>query len=356
VAYIEDWYCYAAITVDKTKVVAAAVEIAVYLNEDNLPDMMLDADGTFAAKADGADIRFSSDSGGASPLPFHIVEFTQDNNPANATANIWVLVEVGDAADTVFYVWWRNAAATALPVDDDYGQYETWKGSAPCRSRWMCDDGEDASENGADFSETNVSFVAGKIDDCAEFDEDEVAVFDFPASQTEMWWEGWVYVDSAADDGDSLIAFLPFYSWITFAGAGYKIVLTAYFDNTDGIWREDTELAFDTWHHVSISYDGALVANDPVWAINGAQPAQTETQTPVGTIIPAVVSPRAWLAGLGPAARLTGKLDEIALRLSAVSAATILAYETTRYNNQDDPAAFCSAGAGQIVRKSQLRV
>ena len=93
----------------------------------NLPQAMFDADGGRAAKSAGEDIRFSTDAAGTTQVPFEIVTFAIDNDPANVRAEIWVkLPTLSYTADTTFYIWWGNSSATALPVTDTYGRNNVW--------------------------------------------------------------------------------------------------------------------------------------------------------------------------------------------------------------------------------------
>ena len=96
----------------------------------NLPQVMFDADGGQSAKSDGSDLRFTSDAAGTTQLPFQIVNFTTNNNPANALAEIWVKVpSVNSSTDTVIYVWWGKSDAIAYLPGEAYGQYAVWNNS-----------------------------------------------------------------------------------------------------------------------------------------------------------------------------------------------------------------------------------
>jgi len=64
--------------------------VELLLTADNLPSEMFDADGSYPARSDGGDIRFSDDAAGTIQLAREIVNFNIDNDPANGYAEIWV--------------------------------------------------------------------------------------------------------------------------------------------------------------------------------------------------------------------------------------------------------------------------
>ena len=98
------------------------------LTEACLPSEMLDADGTFPAQSGGGDIRFSSDYAGTTALACEIVTFTTNNNPALATARIWVKVP-SVATGTMIYVWYNTPGTDTQPaVGAGNGRNAVWSG------------------------------------------------------------------------------------------------------------------------------------------------------------------------------------------------------------------------------------
>lgn len=72
----------------------------------------------------GGDIRFTTDLAGTTEMPFEIVSL----DTANETAEIWVKVPtVSYNTDTVFYMWYGNAAAVAHAADGVFGVNNTWR-------------------------------------------------------------------------------------------------------------------------------------------------------------------------------------------------------------------------------------
>ena len=50
--------------------------------------------------------------------------------------------------------------------------------------------------------------------------------------------------------------------------------------NVNGRWKVAGELSLGSWHHIAVSYDGALAANNPVVYVDGVSKSITETVTP----------------------------------------------------------------------------
>ncbi len=70
-----------------------------------------------AAQANGGDIRFSTDSAGASQIALEVVVWTQNANPASAAAELWVgPVAVNSASDVTIYVWYSAGGAVSQPA------------------------------------------------------------------------------------------------------------------------------------------------------------------------------------------------------------------------------------------------
>lgn len=126
-AFPTDWGRKCAITIDYTKVGASLTDFPVLITKDMLPSEMFDADGAYPALNGGGDIRFSSDSAGATQLACQIVSFVTDNNPANGSAEIWVKVpSVSSSANTVIYVWYNKSGESQPARTDTYGSDNVW--------------------------------------------------------------------------------------------------------------------------------------------------------------------------------------------------------------------------------------
>ncbi|HXJ73559.1 MAG TPA: LamG-like jellyroll fold domain-containing protein [Candidatus Dormibacteraeota bacterium] len=88
---------------------------------------MVTAGGSNAAQSDGGDIRFSSDSAGASQLACEIVTWAQNANPSLASAEIWVPVNVLTASDVTIYVWYKAGGGITQPAANAaFGSQAVW--------------------------------------------------------------------------------------------------------------------------------------------------------------------------------------------------------------------------------------
>jgi hypothetical protein len=95
--------------------------VALILNQDNLPSEIFDADGSFPAKNGGGDIRFSTDVGGVNEIPFEIVNFVTNDDPALGVAEICLTLPVlSNTSD--FYIWWDNVGAVLPAYTDSNGR------------------------------------------------------------------------------------------------------------------------------------------------------------------------------------------------------------------------------------------
>jgi len=126
-AFPEGWGRKCKLTIDPAKVDADLTDFPVLLTEDNLPEEMFDADGSHPALNGGGDIRFSTDSLGATRLACEVVSFVTDNDPANGSAEIWVKIpSVSATVDTDFYIWYDKAGESQPAANDTYGSQNVW--------------------------------------------------------------------------------------------------------------------------------------------------------------------------------------------------------------------------------------
>ena len=119
------------LTIPHGQVSAGQTNFPLYISAPCLPAEMVTTSGTHAAQADGGDIRFTSDSAGINGLHAEIVFFHQDATPANATAEIWVLMPSisASAPDTSIYVWYHPATpgqTQPAATDATWGSQGVW--------------------------------------------------------------------------------------------------------------------------------------------------------------------------------------------------------------------------------------
>lgn len=109
----------------------------VLLTEANFPSTIFDN-----TQSAGQDLRFTSDEAGTTELAFEIVNWDTTNDKAE----VWVKVPTVDYDDdTVFYVWYGNATATAYAPTDTYGTHAVW---ADYEGVWHLTNANDSSANG----------------------------------------------------------------------------------------------------------------------------------------------------------------------------------------------------------------
>lgn len=103
-AFPSGWTYKCPITIDYTKVPAATTNQPVLLTASNLPATLFTTCSTT-----GADIMFASDSLGTTQYPRDIVSI----NTTTSTIAIYILIpSISNTANTTFWVFWGNSAAT----------------------------------------------------------------------------------------------------------------------------------------------------------------------------------------------------------------------------------------------------
>lgn len=119
-AFPTGWTGRQKITIDATKVSGTSnfTNMPILIKDSNIPD------AAYAAMlTTGADIRFTSDLEGTTELAFEIVAI----DTTAKTAEIWVKIPTLDYDDnTILYMWYGNASATAYAVTDTYGAQAVW--------------------------------------------------------------------------------------------------------------------------------------------------------------------------------------------------------------------------------------
>ena len=305
-----------------------------------------------ASLADGGDIRFTSDIDGKLQLPVHVVEYTQNAVPANATANIWVKVpSIENGTDTVIYIWWGNANATMPAAGDTYGQYNVWTANS---HRWMLDDDQDATINNRDLTDVNVTFGAAVIDNGMEFNADGGESVSFTwIDETIVSFEFWLNMNVAHIAGELVLYAFPFEVYTDDPNPNkFRIFFKSNWDDTNGIWRVDTEYDTATWYHFLVTYNGGAVGNDPTFTVNGAVVAGvnvTETSTPVGNL--RAFGATGYLGRDVAGDLLQGDVDEVFVTVGSEVAP---AWAITAYRNQSNPAAFSVEDVAWTINRHKV--
>ncbi len=126
-AFPTGWTRRAPLVIQHGQVPANQTAFPVLLTATTLPAEMLTTGDPNAAQSDGGDIRFSTDTAGASQLACEVVIWTQNANPVLATAEIWVPVSILTASDVTIYVWYSAGGGLTQPAAGAaFGSQAVW--------------------------------------------------------------------------------------------------------------------------------------------------------------------------------------------------------------------------------------
>lgn len=107
---------------------------------------------------------------------------------------------------------------------------------------------------------------------------------------------------------------------ITDVGGNAGISFGHHFDGTDGLWTADTGILLTNPVCIEITYDASDVANDPVFRVNGAIVAPTESSTPTGTKVDDSSAALTIGGDNAETAGFTGTIHEVVLSNAAPTA------------------------------------
>lgn len=342
-AFPTGWTRSCALTIQHGQVPADQTAFPVLITEACLPAEMLTTGDPNAAQSDGGDIRFSTDSAGASQIACEVVIWTQNASPASAKAEIWVPVNVLTATDVTIYVWYSGGGGLSQPAASaSFGSQAVWDSNFKAVYHYA--DGSTLAATDSTSNANNgtvngsVTAVAGKVDGGASFASNGyVSKTDNsslrPSVITLSFWikttqtGNTVAIEKDTNNGFSV-------QTDTGSGVGLKI-------NVGG---PNAALGFNTthfsadgaWHHVGFIYAvQALNSASNHALIDGVDhPDTSNPGTPGYTTGPFYIGSRGGSFGA------TMQLDEVRLSNSTRTTTWI----TTEYNNQSAPASFTVAG------------
>jgi len=344
-AFPVGWGRKCALTIDKTKVPGDLSNFPVPFTVENLPSEMFDADGSYPANSDGSDIRFSSDSAGATELPVEVVSFTRNNDPALGTAEIHVKVtSVSSSTNTIIYVWYNNSSASMPAVTDTYGRNAVWSNSFTLvwhgNGTTTLTDSTGNGHTGTEFG-TGSTEENGKIGKCQNTTSSPSSgfasdAFALSASITVDVWQSVTYEDTWRGLIGAAANSNP--------GSNNNFLIRGN-GNTDefDVFGASNSSYFQTgvfytcsagWGHLSVTYDnasttvksygnGTYVAQNTSWSRNITGNNWTWKQSPQGF-------DSGW----------PGRIDEH--RISSVVRTS--QWIGASYNSQNSPSTFASAG------------
>lgn len=332
-AFPTGWSGRQKITIDATKVSGTSnfTNMPILIKDSNIPD------AAYAAMlTTGADIRFSSDLAGTTELAFEIVAI----DTTAKTAELWVKIPTLDYDDnTIIYMWYGNASATAYAVTDTYGAQAVWsdyKGVYHLQSLTA-----DSTAGAHTLTNNNtVTSGTGKIGSAASLasaSSESLSINDnLNISSGNVTIDAWINPTTTTSDDINRTAIIS--HWDDTAKVDYRLGLGAtglfaarHAPNTS--WNDTSQKAISSvLQKITLVYDGTsiylyhngAVHNSAAVSSTGSGTATTATKIGIGA------SPT------GASTYYNGIVDEARFRPSAVTADWI----ATEYNNQNDPTTF----------------
>jgi len=315
---------------------------------------MLITGGANAAKSDGSDIRFSSDSAGSNGLHAEIVYWVQDaTTDANRKAEIWVSCNPSSSADTTIYVWYKNPSATAPPANDaTFGSQGVWDsnyaGVLHLANGTILTATDSTSHANNGTLDNLPTAVAGQIDGAANFANsggyvnNNEAISNASLSPTvaaggPITIEFWFYPQLSAATAQTIVQFSD----------GGSNVLVASFDGGGNLvfsWNGGYQMmvaaapSLNAWHHIVYAAPGTggytrLLYIDGVSTGSGSgspDPSFSVSTYVLGASV-----------GSGYSYGYKGSMDEFRMSSSVRSADWV----QTEYNNQKSPSTFWTVGS-----------
>jgi len=219
----------------------------------NVPQEMMDGDGSYPCLSDGGDIRISSDIDGNTLLNLHIRSITLDNNPANSRLEAALSIDT-TGSNQVVYLWY-NKAGESQPAASAAGGYEGVYDI--CYAALPLDETvspfEDFSANGSDAT-ANGSLPTRVAGEVTRYEQD------FDGND----WANWDTneLTTAAED------VVVFSCWITPRGVdSYMPILGSVGDGNDGDFSFWIDSEFDEIGMVIIGNDIDEALEDQVWSL-----------------------------------------------------------------------------------------
>ena len=355
-AVTSSWGRKCTLTVANGKVSGSAnhSNFPVLITHNDLPDEILDSDISTAPKSDGGDIRFTSDSAGSNELAFEIVHFTQNSNPAQATAQIWVKIpSLLYNTDTVIYMWWDNSAASAYANTATYGRNAVWSDYEMVSH----DAGTTHGDSTGNYTLTETGTVSptsnhlGVISQGQLFSSGVAEYFSTSISSTvdlgaqnvtmQLWanknavsglWGRALQIHTLSPDETFMLIANPAggTGWAAASGPATSI---------NGYRQAASDLAWHMVHAISTATAGVPQVNSGDVYVDGSA-ASNVSETGIGTGTAADEIYIGCRNDNSTAADYEGQMAEVRIRFSELSSDWI----ATEYNNQVDDGTFWTAG------------
>jgi len=345
-AYPEGWARKQKITIDNTKVGGSGshTDFPMLITLDHLDSEIVDA-GSNSALNGGGDIRFSSDSAGASRLAIDVISFVTNATPASRECEIRVKVSsISTSADTDIFIWYKKSGETQPAAGGLFGSEAAWSIVEAILA--MEDATPDDRSGNHTFSLsgtlTNIDGPFGKANSFAGNDrlsntdailKDILETYDTTVSLISMVATFGAANDTAAlsfDGTDDFIIYPQEDS--TDAGAAEEGVRTFWRDVDGGKLVIDFVSAINTWTWTDFttraSNDHELYQD----GVSGATGSVTGTAGPFSGF---------FIGGFGATAQdYNGDIAQVIVWKTARNSG----WTTTKFNNEFAPGAFATAG------------
>ena len=354
-AFPAGWGWRALLTIPAGQVSAVLAGFPVLLTPANLPSQMLDADGAGPALSGGGDVRFSSDAAGATQLPCEVVSLVPQNDPATATAQLWVqLPSISNVADTTFYVWWGYPGETQPAASDPYGSQAVWDASFQAVYHLEEDPSGaapqvlDSTATGAHLTAggamTAGDLVAGKVGSGIDLDHADDLLSNGSALDNLAALTISAQMKPSSGYGSNTRNVAGKH-WSFSIDSGAETILFTVPHATTMLQRQSifASVTMNAWAHLAVTWDGSTTAANAHEYVNGAEVGMyiTTTNGAGARSDDAAFDVTVGNRSGGGAYGFGGILDEVRISNAVRSVAWLLA-ET---NGMNAPASFVTAGA-----------
>ncbi len=292
--------------------------------------------GGDVARADGFDIYFSVDQGGATRLAHEVETY----DPTTGALIAWVKIPSLTAATTVFLHYGDPANTT-----DPQMATAVWSNGYALVGH--LDDASDSTAKANQISSSTSGAATGQIGQATSFDG-STDLIDFGSTsaiddifQNGATAEAWI--DPASFGESSFGRVFEKSTWRLMVDDNNATrSLTFHQDgSSQGAWGSPSNsISTNAWHHIVLTYDSSSSANDPSIFIDGSSVSVDERVTPSNPASDAA-SPLV-IGNTGDTTRaFSGLIDEIRLSTVIRDADWI----ATEFANQSNPGAFYTVSA-----------
>jgi len=369
-AFPTGWLCRAALVVQHGQVTADQTAFPVLITEasfaTNCPEILTTGD-PHAAQSDGGDLRFSTDSAGATQIACEVVRWSQNATFSSARAEIHVPRDVLTGSDVTIYVWWSGGGGLSQPAANaSFGANAVWDTNYSLVQHFPNGSTLSVADSTGKNSPIAVGppgavdgSTAGVIDGYAFFNVGPyVHTADVAALQLEysdsFTFEFWILF---TDTGTRMV-FEKMDGSSTFRG--YQVFVSggqinfALLSNNAGAVDMDVHINSTindgTWKHIVFTYSGNHLASGVTAYLNGSSTATTTGDNNLGANT--IANSQEFNIGRRRSSNsllLAADLDELRISKGIARSASWI---STAYNNEHSPSTFIVAGTRTDVTPS----